>query len=250
MKEKPRKKVRKEIIIGDEIYIGFKRKTDVYKRIYVNGIKTRYIVTLLGHVYNKETMHKLYEAKMLNGYLKALIYYPGGRKLISIHRLVALAFLDKPEDCNIVNHKDGNKENNDVDNLEWCTQSDNAKHAHATGLAHARHGEKSNFAKITNAIADSICQDIVENKLTPREIATKHGVSRRTVTLIYNRKRWIRESEKYDFSNYDKMRKVDKDSKDKAIQYIKEGKYSNSKISKMTGISLSYVQLLRKKEKQ
>lgn len=60
----------------------------------------------------------------------------GGRqgKTKTLHRILAEAFVPNPNGYNVVNHKDGNKSNCSIDNLEWCTSSENNKHAYATGL--------------------------------------------------------------------------------------------------------------------
>lgn len=64
------------------------------------------------------------------GYLRVQI----NNKDAYVHRLVAECFIDNPKGLLEVNHKDGNKRNNRVDNLEWCTRSENNKHAYQTGL--------------------------------------------------------------------------------------------------------------------
>ena len=67
------------------------------------------------------------------GYAYVCLFKDGGRKNLKVHRLVAQAYLvavDKPH----VNHKDGNKLNNCVENLEWCTPKENKIHAFATGI--------------------------------------------------------------------------------------------------------------------
>ena len=63
------------------------------------------------------------------GYEIASIYLNWVQKYYTVHRLVALAFIPQEEWKDQVNHKDGNKKNNRVDNLEWCTMSENLKHS-------------------------------------------------------------------------------------------------------------------------
>ena len=69
-------------------------------------------------------------------YLRIQLWRDGKCEYVAIHILVAETFLDKPDYAEVVNHKDGNKQNNIVDNLEWVTQSENIKHAFRTGLSH------------------------------------------------------------------------------------------------------------------
>lgn len=68
------------------------------------------------------------------GYQNIQLSKEGRSKMFSIHRLVAEAFLDNPENLPVVNHIDGNKSNNHIGNLEWVSYSDNINHSIATGL--------------------------------------------------------------------------------------------------------------------
>lgn len=82
------------------------------------------------------------------GYLKVDLRTGGRYKTFSVHRLVAKAFLPKVEDKPDVNHKDGHKLNNYVDNLEWVTHQENAQHAVKAGLNPL--GEDNYQAQLTN----------------------------------------------------------------------------------------------------
>jgi len=76
-------------------------------------------------------------------------------KHYKVHRLVAKAFC--PNDLNYpdINHKDGNKENNCADNLEWCTASQNTKHAHRIGLFSNKKYIRDLFGRFTKITCDN-----------------------------------------------------------------------------------------------
>ena len=107
-----------------------------------------YSITRDGQVYSHITkrFRKLQPDK--NGYLNVVLYALGKRgskrgvvrpklyKNMKVHRLVAATFLPNAEGLPVINHKDGDKSNNRLDNLEWCTQAYNNRHARETGLYH------------------------------------------------------------------------------------------------------------------
>lgn len=92
-----------------------------------------YQISNLGNIRNSK-QKQLKPFKNSKGYLYVNPSVSGKRKTIAIHILVALLFVDNPENKPQINHKDGNKENNISTNLEWVDNSENVKHAYKTGL--------------------------------------------------------------------------------------------------------------------
>lgn len=76
-----------------------------------------------------------HSTRLKKGYVVTDLYQDGKRETRRMSRLVAEAFIPNPDDKPEVNHKDGNKLNNNVSNLEWCTKKENCRHAWDNGLA-------------------------------------------------------------------------------------------------------------------
>lgn len=86
-----------------------------------------------------------------NGYVYQMLYNEGKQKLLRLHRVVATAFLPNPDNLPQVNHKNGDKTDNRVENLEWCTQEENMLHAFRTGLEKPSDKQKRAIAETNKA---------------------------------------------------------------------------------------------------
>lgn len=97
-----------------------------------------------GIIYSNNRVMKLREDK--DGYLRLNLIINKKPKTIHVHTIIANTFLPNLENKPQVNHKDGDKKNNSVENLEWCTPKENTQHAYKTGL----HKGVRSSVKITN----------------------------------------------------------------------------------------------------
>lgn len=98
----------------------------------IEGFEGLYQVSSLGRVRRAGRIKKPHTDH--GGYLTVWLCKNSSQKCMKVHRLVAQAFIPNPECKRTVNHFDGNKKNNRVENLEWATHSENIIHANNTGL--------------------------------------------------------------------------------------------------------------------
>lgn len=100
------------------------------KKIIIDGIETNYTISEEGVVFNTKTNKELKGTIARNEYRTVQFTINGKARSLMVHRLVAEAFLenDNPNSKTVVHHIDGNKHNNNINNLQWVTLSENAKH--------------------------------------------------------------------------------------------------------------------------
>lgn len=115
------------------------------------------------------------------------------RKGYKIHRLMAQAFIPNPKGLKEINHKNGIKTDNRLENLEWCTRKNNMKHARDNGfIPPAKKGADRPNAKLTWEQAEEIRREYSENRIPHRKLCLRYGVSFATVGDIVRNKRYIK----------------------------------------------------------
>jgi len=147
-----------------------------------------YSVSNYGKIRNDKTGRILKPQKNTCGYLFVVLYENGVCKNYRIHRLVALAFIPNPENKRTINHIDGIKINNEVTNLEWCTQKENIHHAMDTGLM--QKGEKHGQAKLSEDQVLKIRRLYKTGDYTYRALGKIFDVAHSHIRNIINRKTW------------------------------------------------------------
>lgn len=153
-----------------------------------------YVCSSNGEVKNIKTGKVLRPAKDKNGYNKVVLCRCAYCKNIAVHRIVALTFLNNPDNLPQVNHIDGNKTNNNVSNLEWCSNYDNIHHAIKTGLVKVKYDNNPN-AKLNKKDVITIRKMFASGKYNKSELARMFGVSTTLIRYIVQYKIWRYENE-------------------------------------------------------
>lgn len=154
----------------------------------IKGFENTYQISNTGKVRNKNTNLLLKPQYNKKGYMYVyLVYSHTGRVKWYIHRLVAYHFIPNPEHKPQVNHKDGNPQNNNVENLEWCTNKENQDHAvlnslHYQGESHKDHKFTEENIKILPELVSIGFSVIQLNALT--------GVAKINIEKVIKGKTW------------------------------------------------------------
>jgi hypothetical protein len=118
------------------------------------------------------------------GYRFVTLRGGGLKKGISIHRLVAIYFIENPQNKNAVNHIDGNKLNNYASNLEWVTDKENAYHANSNGLIKRRKGSNHPCAKLTTTQVNQLKEMYGNGMYRQIDLAKLFNISQGRVSAI------------------------------------------------------------------
>ena len=156
----------------------------------IQGFEGMYQVSNLGSIRSiiKKPFLAMVLAKDKTGYLSVQFSVKGKKYRHRVHRLVALSFIDNVYGSPVINHKDGDKRNNRVNNLEWTTYRDNAVHAMRIGLSPK--GEKSSLSKLKEKDVIDIRRMWKLKQKTQGEMAEIFSIDQTTISLVVNRKTW------------------------------------------------------------
>lgn len=185
--------------------------------------KEPFQINRLGEVKNKITGRILTNNISNNGYYNTGTTVDGVYKTIYIHRSLALTFIPNPQNKPQINHIDGVKTNNSLDNLEWVTSQENAEHAVKMGLRNPSKGEDHYYQKYPEDTIHSICKDI-QNGIKNSEIMKKYNVPRWIPSELRLGKKW-----KHITSQYNLQRSNRKTLEDSVLKEICELLISSDK---------------------
>ena len=157
---------------------------------FIPEVKDRYFIDDSGALFTDYGKKKMKDS-MKNGYVKnGLVLKNGKSRHFFRHRLVMMCFApnEKADELQ-VNHIDGDKTNNKLENLEWCTNRENQMHAIKMGLKVSLKGEKNPASKLTEEQVMDIITDLLNH--VPYSVLTqKYNVKKSTISAIKNKRNW------------------------------------------------------------
>lgn len=179
-------------------YKKYKIEWKHFKRYLWNGEPTDYFVAKNGDVFSFKSLKEIKSYITSGGYENIDIRVRGKIIKKGKHQMVAETYIPNPENKPTVNHKNGDKSNNDFDNLEWATHSEQLLHAYENELRIPVAGEDVHFSVRNNAQIEEACKLLSEG-ISMTEVYELTGVPVKDLSAIRNGKIWKSISCKYEF---------------------------------------------------
>lgn len=133
----------------------------------------------------RDKILKPFKSNHINSYFQVALSIKGKVRKEYLHRLVAIAFVPNPNNKSEVNHKNGVKTDNKLENLEWVSHRDNMKHAKRTGLSPTK-----TYTKLLEEDIPRIRSLYATKRYYQKELAQMFGVSAGTINGVVNHNHW------------------------------------------------------------
>lgn len=143
--------------------------------IDIPGYEELYAITKTGKVWSSRSGKFLKQKIEEKGYCVVRLYKNSTPKAYKVHRLVAFAYIDNPDKLPFIDHINGIRNDNRLENLQWITNAENVR--------------KSPYFKMTREKVEEIKS--LEGTLSQRKIAKRYGVSQSFVWRVFHRKLWV-----------------------------------------------------------
>lgn len=182
-----------------------------------------------------------------DGYLRVKVWIPELKKLkgLFVHRAIAKAFIPNPDNKPCVNHKDSNRRNNDISNLEWCTEEENYRHGYKYGDILIGHFGENNCSNVhPETLIHSICS-MLESGNSQAKIARDLGIKKSLVFDVKSKTTWKNVSDQYNIP--DVKRNISEDTVHKICKYLQEGLDDKLIISKL-GITKGILRFIKQRK--
>ena len=172
------------------IDFAYPDSTDIDSMVEIPGYEGLYAITKDGRVwsYKKLNSYVTWMKSREDKYKRIELRKDNKKKSHYLHRLLAEAYIPNPDNLPYVNHIDGNKHNNNLGNLEWCTHAENMKHAFTIGLKNLT-GSKNNNSKLVEEDAIDI-RMLFEKGFDRGYLANVYKVNRATINHVIARDTW------------------------------------------------------------
>lgn len=147
-----------------------------------------YEVSYDGKIRNAKTKREIKQFVGKDGYLRTQI----AGKTRTVHRIIANAYIPKEEGKDFINHKDGNKQNNCVDNLEWVTRSENLQHAYDNNLKQRPVGVRNGRCKLSVDDVLFIRKNYIpgDKEFGALALSKRYNVAPQTISAVISGQNW------------------------------------------------------------